>query len=172
MIKFFLDTGVFISYFGRKSDSTRTINAKLLIDHIDDISGEILYSQRTYHELKKHEWKKRKTFLKQCTLSSYHYGNESFNEIDGTFDNIGSIWNNDKGDEYKLSNELFKYMSKYRELHDRGILLDAIMNNCNYFIHENPNDFNLIPKEITNQFNLIVIDLIKVGKDVTKIIKL
>lgn len=166
--RFLLDTGVFISYFGRENEFRRTDIAKYLIDHIHSIGGIIFYSQRTYNELRKKDWGQREQFLEKCTLGSYHFGNETFGEIEGTWENIGSRLNNDSDGEYQLSEQLNQYLRKDRDIRDRGILLDAIKNECQYFIHENPNDFDRVPQEITDDFNLIVLNLLNIDKNLIK----
>lgn len=155
-----LDTGVFISYFGRPENSFRTEKARVLIRHINQIQGEILYSQRTLYELKERDWASREEFINQCTLASYHFGNETIEKIEGTWENIGSLFNNDADGEFQLSEELNLYLIKERDTRDRGILLDAIKNECDYFIHENPRDFNRVPKEMKRKFKIIVINLL------------
>lgn len=161
MIRLLLDTGVFISYFGRSESKLRTEKARALIRHIDNTKGEILYSQRTFYELKERDWEKRKKFISQCKLASYHFGNETISQIEGTIENIGSICNNYADGEFQLSEKLNQYLLRERDIRDRGILLDAVKNECNFFIHEKPNDFDRVPVKTLKKFGVKIINLLE-----------
>lgn len=165
-VKILLDTGVFISYFDRPEDKSREEKARKLIDHIKHkLQGEIVYSQRTFHELKNKNWNRRKKFLEDCQMSKYYIGNETYDKIEGTWENIGSLFNNDSDGEFQISEKLIKFLSKDRDFRDRGILLDALKNNCDYFIHENPKDFNKIPIALIENYSLKIINLLEIDYD-------
>jgi hypothetical protein len=95
-------------------------------------------------------------------MAKYYVGNETWDQIDGTWENIFSLWDNDSDGEFQISEKINSWLNKNRDLKDRGILLDAIRNQCRYFIHENPKDYNKIPHEFFIEFNLVCIDLLSV----------
>ena len=164
-----LDTGVLISFFGRENDKERTDKAKKLILYLQEQNFEILYSQRTLNELMIHPSQTRTEFLNQCTLAKYYIGNEKWNEIVGTWENIYSLWNG-SNEESETAEKINIWLKKERDLIDRGILLDAIFNDCSYFIHENPKDFDKISIEFLKEFRLSNINLLKVDeKEIDKI---
>ena len=170
-----LDTGVLISFFGRENDKERTDKAKKLILYLQEQNFEILYSQRTQNELMKKpsltctEFLTRTEFLKKCTLARYYSGNENWEEIDCPWENIYSPWNGSK-EESEIAARIEIWLKKEKDLYDRGILLDAILNGCSYFIHENPKDFDKISIEFWKEFKLSNINLLKVDeKEIDKI---
>lgn len=164
-----LDTGVLISYFGREEDKERTDKAEKLILYLQEQKFEILYSQRTENELMKKPSQIRTEFLKKFTRARYYWGNEKWEEVDGTWENICSTWNG-SNEESEIAEKIESWLNKERDLRDRGILLDAIFNDCNYFVHENPKDFDKISIEFLKEFRLSNINLLKVDeKEIDKI---
>jgi len=163
MKKVLLDTGVFISYCGRLNSPERENKVRSLFDYLLIGNFEILYSQRTENELKRHFSEERRQLLQKCTLASYHFGSEPWDQIEGKIENIGSIINNDSDGEFQLHKRLNTFLKNKKDFRDKGILLDAIQNKCNFFIHENPNDFKKIPIELFKEFNIKCINLLEIN---------
>ena len=153
-----LDTGVIISLIDRQ-DQKRKEFAKSIYTFLISENIKIVYSQRTKNELQRKPSKDRLDFLSNHEMTSYFLGNEKWEQIEGTCENIASLWNINKK-ETQLYNRLNKWLRKNRDLQDRGILLDAVFNNCRYFIHENPNDFKKVPIDFWEEFKIVEIDLI------------
>jgi hypothetical protein len=160
-MKILLDTGVFISYFGRSNEPEREVKARLLIDFFINLDFDIYYSQRTQYELNVEPSEIRNEFLNKCILANYYFGNETVDQIEGTSENIGSLINNDSDGEFDLAEGISNWLLKLRDIRDRGILLDAIKSECKFFIHENPKDFNKIPTEFFKEYGLICINLLE-----------
>lgn len=78
--------------------------------------------------------------LEKFALLPYNFGDETRDKIDEKFENIGNPWNNEE--EYKIAVELNNKLPGEKNQYDRGILLDAIQNDCQYLINENWTDFN------------------------------
>ncbi|MBU4445095.1 hypothetical protein KJ656_08450 [bacterium] len=123
--------------------------ANKVIERCNILNYTKCISERTMREfefgwdnknLSKNKIEKEKSFLEEYEVQYYHFGDETFDKIDGHFDNIESLWNNEE--ENKIAEELNKKLPGEINQHDRGILLDAIMNNCNIVINENWSDFN------------------------------
>ena len=106
-----LDTGVFISYFGRATEPEREIKAKRLIEYSKGKNFEILYSQRTQNELMRKPSQTRTEFLKKCTLAKYYSGNEKWEEGDGTWENMFSPWNGSK-EESETAEKIKNWLKK------------------------------------------------------------
>ena len=157
-----LDTGVIISYCGRHEDSFRETKAQKLIEYLKANSFDIFYSQRTQNELKVKPSEVREKFLSECKLAAYYIGNETCDKIEGTWENIGSLWDNESDGEFGLSERINIWLKKERDLQDRGILLDAIKNGCVYFIHENPKDYSKIPTDLFDDFDLKCVNLLNI----------
>ena len=160
-IKVLLDTGVFISYFGRANEPQRVTKARGLMNYFRNKDIDILYSQRTQNELNVIPSETRTEFLNNCIMAEYFFGNETIDQIEGTSENIGSLSDNDSDGEYGISERINTWLIKDRDLRDRGILLDAIKNKCNFFIHENPKDYKKVPIELYREFNLKCINLLE-----------
>ena len=158
--KVLLDTGVIISFCGRSGFFERETTAKELINYLKSNNFEIFYSQRTLNELNKKPSIQRNVILSQLKLAGYYYGNETIDQIEGAWGNISSLWNNSVNGELELANRVKGWLTKEKDLRDRGILLDAIMNQCSFFVHENPNDFSKIPAAFLKEFDLRCINLL------------
>jgi len=80
-------------------------------------------------------------------------GNETGDKIDGQFENVGSLWNNEE--ESTIAVEIEALLPGSKHQHDRGILLDAIYNDCDVVISENWSDFRRI-REIGSEYGVSV----------------
>lgn len=158
MKKAILDTGVIISLIDREDPDRRKL-AKSVYEFLKSNGVQILYSQRTKNELLKKPSEQRLDFLKNHEMSPYFLGNENWEQIEGTWENIASSWNTSE-EETEIYNRLNSWLKKEKDLQDRGILLDAVYSGCSYFIHENPRDFKKIAPEFWNEFKIIEFDLI------------
>jgi predicted nucleic acid-binding protein len=159
--KVILDTGVWISYFGREENKQRTEMAKNLFKILSDSSFEILFSQRTENELNQKPSLERQTFLKKFDRATYYKGNETWNQIQGTWENIGSLWESSEV-ETTTAIKIKNWLKREKDIEDRGILLDAVFNGCKFFIHENPNDFNKISLDFWEEFDIQNINLLEI----------
>ncbi len=144
-MKIMFDTNVLFSAFGRKNDKDGSLYelANKVIEKCDELGLKKCISERTICEFE-NGWKvknsedrieKEKSLLEKFTILPYHYGDETWDKIDGKFENIRSPWNNEE--EYKIAAELNKKLPGEKNKRDRGILLDAIINKCSYVINEN-----------------------------------
>lgn len=161
-MKVLFDTSVLFSALVRKNDKNliRYKIANKVIERCNILNYTKCISERTMREfefgwdnknLSENRIEKEKSFLKEYEVQYYHFGDETFDKIDGHFDNIGSLLNNEE--ENKIAEELNNKLSGEINQHDRGILLDAIMNNCNIVINENWSDFNKM-SEIAKSYNV------------------
>lgn len=160
--KFLLDTGVWISYFGRVGFPERTTKAKQLFDLFNGLSHEVLFSYRTENELKKWQWNERKPILELYNRATYYVGEETMGQIQGHWNNIGSTWEL-SALESETAIKIKKWLNKDRDLNDRGILLDAVFNGCSFFMHENPNDYDKIDPHFWIDFNIVNVDLLSIS---------
>lgn len=153
-----LDTGVIISLIDRE-DPYRQKNAREIFNLLEFSDVEVVYSERTKNELLQRPSEERVTFLNKYRMGKYFIGLETWDKIEGTWENIQSEWNG-QDKETEIYRKLMTWLKKDRDLQDRGILLDAIANDCQMFIHENPKDFKKIPDEFWAEFNIVELDLI------------
>lgn len=166
--KAFLDTGVIISYVDRK-DIQRRKKAREIVDFLVDFNVVLLYSERTEIELKLDERPKRTKLLKKMDKAAFYIGNENWETIDGHWENIKSRFDVAKN-EQNVHNQIEKWLTKRRDLRDRGILLDAAFNECDFFLHENPRDYGKIDANFWREFNIVELDLI--NKSIEDLIRL
>ncbi len=159
--KAILDTGVWISYFGREENVQRTKMARNLFKILSDSSFEILFSQRTENELNQKPSLERQTFLKNFNRATYNKGDETWNQIQGTWENIGSLWESSEV-ETTTAIKIKNWLKREKDIEDRGILLDAVFNGCKFFIHENPKDFNKINLDFWEEFDIQNINLLEI----------
>ena len=154
-MKVLFDTSVLFSALVRKNDKNliRFKIANKVIERCNILNYTKCISERTMREfefgwdnknLSENIIEKEKSFLKEYEVQYYHSGDETFDKIDGNFDNNGSLFNNEE--ENKIAEELNNKLPGEINQHDRGILLDAIQNSCQYVINENWNDFNKMSK--------------------------
>ncbi len=153
-MKVLFDTNVLISTIGRAKhdeDNSRFYYSNFVIAKCDKLKLEKCISERTIREFEKgwksgrfsqEQMKKEKLILDKFVTLGYHSGNEFWEEIDGTWDNWYTKWG-DKG-ESKIADEIKKDLKNDRHKHDRGILLDAIQNDCEIIVSENWSDFGKI----------------------------
>lgn len=163
-MKILLDTNVLFSALGRFTDTSNRLKkvAESVIQKCSDKGFEMCISERTKREFEK-GWKEdsinssrvlcEKEFTNCFTMLPYHYGNETWDKIDGHWENIGSLWNNEI--ESSIADEIEALLPSSRNRHDRGILLDAIQNKCDVVISENWSDFRRI-KDIGLDYGVAV----------------
>lgn len=159
-----LDTNVLISALGRSTDTDNRLQqiAESVIQKCLDSGFKMCISERTTRELEK-GWnsgnitleriEKERKLLVQFSFLSYHMGNETWDKIEGKWENIGSLWNNEE--ESAIADEIEALLPGTRNQHDRGILLDAIYNDCYVVISENWSDFKRI-REIGSEYGVRV----------------
>ncbi|MCK4295360.1 MAG: hypothetical protein KAX28_01730 [Candidatus Marinimicrobia bacterium] len=161
-MKILFDTTVIFSALGRKNDQDgyRYRLANKLIEKCDELGLKKYISERTKCEFED-GWKvknlsedrieEEKSLLEKFSLLPYHYGDETWNKINGKPENIESLWNNEEED--KIATKLNKKLPGEKNKRDRGILLDAIMNDCKFVINENWIDFDRM-YEIAKSFGI------------------
>jgi len=149
-MKVLFDTSVLFSALGRNNDKNlnRYKFANNVIEKCDNLNYTKCVSERTVQEFE-YGWnngnlsddriEKEKYFLKEYEVQRYHHGDETWDKIHCKWGNNGSLWNNKE--ERKIAGELNKKLPGERNRYDRGILLDAVQNGCQYVINENWNDF-------------------------------
>ena len=147
------DTNILMSQIGRNSDNEKKLSktASFIIKRCDELNWTKCISERTLREFEK-GWEngkipkdkltKEKSLLKKFVILHYHFGNESWEKIDGKWENIYSLWDNIE--ESKIADEIQRHLPADKHQHDRGILLDAIYNKCEIVISENWSDFGRI----------------------------
>jgi hypothetical protein len=97
-----------------------------------------------------------------------HIGNDTWDQIDCNWEDLGSLWNNDE--EVKLGNQLQQQLPDKKNKSnriDRNIVITALNQNINYILHENPHDYKKIHLD-----GIVFIDLLKIKSldEFTKII--
>lgn len=152
-MKVLFDTNVLISAMGRKTDTDHQLQktAESVIQKCLDNCFKLCISERTMREFEKgwssgkignEQIENEKKLLERIRILPYHTGNETWDKIDGNWENIGSLWNNEEESTIAVKIEALLPGSKHQ--HDRGILLDAIYNDCDVVISENWSDFGKI----------------------------
>ena len=160
-MKVLFDTSVLLSALGRSNDKdlNRYKLANKVIEKCDILNYSKCISERTKLEFE-YGWNNKnlsddrveeeKSFLKIFTVVPSHHGDETWNKIDLNWENDESLWNNEE--EMKIAEELNNKLPGERNQHDRGILLDAIMNKCNIVINDNWSDFNKMSEVAKSHF--------------------
>lgn len=152
-MKVLFDTNVLISRLGRRTDTDSSLfsRAKHTINKCDKLNWTKCISERTLREfevgwnsgnISKDKIKKEKSLIEKFTVLGYHAGNEKWEDIDGHWENIRSLWNNEE--ESKIADKIKAQLKEDEHRHDRGLLLDAIQNNCEIVISEDLSDFKKI----------------------------
>ena len=163
-MKIMFDTNVLFSALKRinDKDGSRCKLANKVIEKCDELGLKKCISERTLREFEV-GWEKKnlsedrieeeKSILEKFVMLPYHRGDETQDKIYGNWENIGSLWNNEE--EYKIAVELNNKLPGEKNQYDRGILLDAIQNDCQYLINENWTDFDKM-SEIAKSFGIEV----------------
>jgi len=161
-MKILFDTNILINRIGNNSDNVFFNRATFIIKKCDELNWIKCISERTLREFEKgwtkykfpkEKLKKEKAIINEFHILPYYFGNETIDQIDGSLNNIGSVWNNEK--EINISNEILAELLSVNAKTDRGILLDAIMNKCSMVVSENYKEFDKL-KTIAERYNVIV----------------
>ena len=160
MINVILDTSVWISFFGNrpKEQSLRIQRAQCLLNYLKKNQSlfKICYSERTEHELSKDQ---NRAILQQYEKLPSHILNESWEQIELKWNNIGTKWGNEK--EFILGKKIEDLLPDKKtkcNRNDRGLYGDSIQNECRVIIHENPKDFKKFDPDASNR-SILLIDL-------------
>ena len=150
-MKILLDTSVWISYFGQRKEKSRISVAESLFRYFDENEKivEICYSERTLNELESNDYR---DVLKRYSLVVSHILDLNWEEIDLKWENIHTKWGDSS--EVELGDDLKKELpdNKHKsQKADRGIYGDAILEECNMIIHENPKDFNKLQEDASKR---------------------
>ena len=167
MAKALFDTGVIISLCDRE-DKERKTKASHLYGILKKNGFEVCFSERSKNELLIKPSESRIHFLEIHPMVSYFIGNETWDQIEGSWENLSSDWNT-SDIESEIHERIGNWLRRNRDLQDKGILLDAILNKCKLFVHENPKDYNRVPYEFWSEFGLVEIDLL--NDPIEKILK-
>lgn len=168
MKKILIDTGVWMSYFGqRRADEYKKVEkAKELFNHLDASKSNynVWYSERNWQELECAD--SRRALAKYSMLPS-HILSQKFEKTPEIIDNIGTKMGNHK--ELDLEMEILEILPGEKQYRDRLIYADAILENCDFLIHEDPKDFNLLT-EHAKKYGLVLID--QYSNDISGIINI
>jgi hypothetical protein len=166
-IKILIDSTVWVSYFGdRRSELQPRIKlAREVIKYCRNEKIGIYYCDYIENELNEDPRSNRQNNIIQmkeiANRIPSNIGNDTWDQIDVNWENIGSLWNNDK--EVELANNLEQKLpdrkSKSNRV-DRNIIVTAIQQGINVILHENPNDFNRFQDDFDQ---VIFIDLLNIG---------
>jgi hypothetical protein len=161
MKKVVLDSGPWISALGVRpaSEAARQQKAKELLAFLNAQPAEftVYYSQRSEIELPKHM--DASLVFNRYQRLPYHTLDECWEQIEGTWDNVGTKWDDATEEEFgKETNKGLSDKRKERNKRDHGIYGDAIFEKCQFLLHENPKDFKRLVTDAAKH-GLIVIDL-------------
>lgn len=161
MKKVVLDTGPWISALGVRgpSDQSRQEKAKKVLALLTARPTEftVYYSQRSELELPNHM--DATLVFNNYQRLPYHSLDETWGEVEGTWENWGSMWD-DVGEEALGATAKMKLPDKPKKSNqrDRGICGDAILEKCQFLLHENPRDMNRLVAVAATR-GLVIIDL-------------
>jgi len=159
MKKLLVDTTVFISAYGSRSATERGICARRVLDYVESRKDEFIVckSARTLRELSPPIRE-----LDRFETVPYHWMDERWEDIEGTWGNIGSRWGN--GQERELADAARDALpdkgKRPNVRRDRGILGDAVFAGCAFLLTEDEKDFDRLAP-IAERCRLRVINLLK-----------
>ncbi len=159
-----LDTGVWISYFGtrQRSEQERIDTARKIIDYCLKENFKLFYSPYVENELNLgnslNRSKNIEVMRKIADKLPAHTGNDTWDQIDVTYEDWGSKWNN--VEEVKLGNKLQEQLPDKKNKSnriDRNTVVTAINQKIDIILHENPRDFDKIDVK-----GIFIVDLLSI----------
>lgn len=116
---------------------------------------EIVYTNDVKIEVLRKSTEKMNEFLNSHRQIPYFVGIRSWDEIEATWDDLGSVFN-DNGEEHI---DIIKYLKRTERSLDDGILNDAICYGVDIFVHFNSKDFKRIPNDFWKKYRVLNMDL-------------
>lgn len=163
-MKVIFDTNILFSALGRPQDINNELKdrANKVIQICDERSWEKYISIRTRTEIEK-GWNNPKTseykILKEKNLLSlffvlpYHHANENWEEVDANWEEDESIFGDDEESEIADNIEALLGGSENNVRRDRGILIDAVKNECQIVVSENWEHFKKV-RQVAQKYHI------------------
>lgn len=163
MLRVFIDTSVWVSYFGDRDNKINLVRIKLaqeIIKHCVDNSYDLLYDPYVLSELRNYSCANRVYNIEKMKEIAkplpYYIGNDTWGKSDAIWGNTGSRCGDT--DELKKANKLdLELPDRKHKLNrnDRKIMLTCLMENADILLHENPHDFNKISQNAILKIDLL-----------------